>query len=63
MIIDNINMRVTNNKYTSKTIEKIQYLLKYFEDDKNLKNKKYLHKFIYNLNSRSINALYFSARK
>jgi hypothetical protein len=47
----------------SKTIEKIQYLLKYFEDDKNLKNKKYLHKFIYNLNSRSINALYFSARK
>ena len=24
MIIDNINMRVTNNKYTSKTIKEIQ---------------------------------------
>ena len=46
------NKRVPTNK-------KVQYLIRYFKNDKNLTDS---NKFVYNLSLESINNLYDSAR-
>tara|TARA_R110000824_G_scaffold177082_1_gene356314 strand:+ start:511 stop:693 length:183 start_codon:yes stop_codon:yes gene_type:complete len=47
------NKRVPTNK-------KVQYLLRYFKNDKNLTDS---YEFVYNLSLKSINHLYDNARK
>ena len=46
------NKRVPTNK-------KVQYLIRYFKNDKNIKDS---NEFVYNLSLEEINLLYYSAR-